>query len=352
MMTAAQFHKRKTTGSAVHTNPISADIYTLLQEYEAANSPNKQLKILVLLYFLCLEYEWGKFGVRGEQPSAWNKKFNLVLVLKRQLEEEIGSPSFQQKYANKLRGESYKGGVKRADVNDGTRLKGVYGTESISPQQNSVAKYNLNTQIPTFGISLLSQEIEQDFQLNQNMGLDQSQTAAHNLLSNMSLTDVFKKLHAMGRNNNLQNMQFSFFDSAQRQQYLATYANAVWSCNGMTPFNTGIGAVHGGALPKMYVMDMTNRIFIPDGIQTGGGDFNHSSLLSGKPVLCAGEIKINGAGQLTYIDNNSGHYKPDKNSLKLACRALMSEYHIPVFGVTVMDQGTQQTKSLLTFINS
>jgi hypothetical protein len=52
--------------------------------------------------------------------------------------------------------------------------------------------------------------------------------------------------------------------------------------------------------------------YIADGIRLGNGKFNHSSMLSGKRVLCAGELEINRAGKLVYIDNNSGHFKPTR----------------------------------------
>lgn len=348
MMTAAQFHKRKAIGKSQHKNPVSADIYTLLQAYEGALTPNRKLKLLVLLYFLCLEYEWGKFGTKGKAPTAKQQKSNLVLKLKAEIEAEVASPWFQQQYANKLAGESYKGGVQRAAAGPGTQLKGAYGVEAIAPQKNVANKYALNRNIPTFGMSLLTSEIESDFQLNHNMSVPQSEHAAHTLISNMTLVDLFKELHKLWRNNNLGNMQFKFFDSAQRQQYMATFANSVWSCNGLTPYTTG--QTFGGVAPKMYIMDTAHRMYIPDGIATGSGTFNHSSMLSGKPVLCAGEVKINGAGRLTYIDNNSGHYKPDTNALKDVVRVLVGEYRIPSFGVQVMDRVTNVTTNALQFM--
>jgi hypothetical protein len=42
--------------------------------------------------------------------------------------------------------------------------------------------------------------------------------------------------------------------------------------------------------------------------------FNHSSFNAGHDVVCAGTLKINN-GDLTEIDNNSGHYKPGRDNL-------------------------------------
>ena len=41
----------------------------------------------------------------------------------------------------------------------------------------------------------------------------------------------------------------------------------------------------------------------------GSVQHNHSSLNAGGDVISAGEIEFQ-AGQITYIDNASGHYKP------------------------------------------
>jgi hypothetical protein len=77
----------------------------------------------------------------------------------------------------------------------GTQLKGAYGTEVVAPQANFVAKFNLSTRISPYGLSLLKEVTEQDFQVNQNMGVQASEQAAHQKLSNMSLMELFGELH-------------------------------------------------------------------------------------------------------------------------------------------------------------
>ena len=345
-MTASAYHKRKALFKKTHKNPISDDIYKLLLAYEGvATTPNAKLKILVLLYFLCLEYVWGKFGVKGKQPSAKQNQNNLVLVLKDEIEQEVGSVSFQQEYSAKLsRPRHYKAGQLVTGAMQGTQLHGKYGVETISPQKNSVAKYGLGTSIPTFGMSLLTQTLESDYQTNHNMNGHQAEQAAQQQISQMSLIDLFKQLHQMGKDVNLQRgMDFKFFDSAQRQNYLATFAGGVWSCNGKTPFTTGM-------YPMMYVMDTSHHFFIPDGIRTGGGNFNHSSMLSGKPVICAGTVEISTASKLTYIDNDSGHYKPDTNALRTVVMILNKEFNVNMFGLSVKDKATGVTVPARTFV--
>lgn len=48
---------------------------------------------------------------------------------------------------------------------------------------------------------------------------------------------------------------------------------------------------------------------------------NHSSFNAGKNVICGGGIKIK-AGQLEFIDNTSGHYRPDRHALHTALMIL------------------------------
>ncbi len=51
------------------------------------------------------------------------------------------------------------------------------------------------------------------------------------------------------------------------------------------------------------------------------GMLNHSSFVAGREVICAGNIYF-WKGQLIHIDNNSGHYKPDRNALHRAVEVL------------------------------
>ena len=52
--------------------------------------------------------------------------------------------------------------------------------------------------------------------------------------------------------------------------------------------------------------------------------FNHTSFKAGKPVICAGMIKIV-RGRLEYMDNNSGHYQPSDTDLISAFNLFVEE---------------------------
>jgi len=85
----------------------------------------------------------------------------------------------------------------------------------------------------------------------------------------------------------------------------------------------------------MYAMDRYGNLFQnPTAGGTGVhvttaygaqfGSYNHSTFNAGRGVICAGTIGINN-GNLVWVDNNSGHYKPTKDNLKEAIEILVNE---------------------------
>ncbi len=70
-----------------------------------------------------------------------------------------------------------------------------------------------------------------------------------------------------------------------------------------------------GSLPAIWAMDLTGRLYVSSIQQPGL--FNHSSLLAGRSVICAGEIIIID-GKIKFISNRSGHYLPPDKTLNIA----------------------------------
>jgi hypothetical protein len=95
--------------------------------------------------------------------------------------------------------------------------------------------------------------------------------------------------------------------------------------NGRLSTSDGRPADTGGG-PWLYAMDEYANLFIlePDKFKASGLRTNHSSLLAGKDVICAGELEIKN-GVLTYIGNTSGHYLPGQNNLYLALLELQDQ---------------------------
>ncbi len=72
-----------------------------------------------------------------------------------------------------------------------------------------------------------------------------------------------------------------------------------------------------------YVITLDGKLVTHEHINVNKseGAYRHSTLAGGRPVLCAGLIKVVN-GKITYIDNNSGHYKPESANLYNAVKKL------------------------------
>lgn len=75
--------------------------------------------------------------------------------------------------------------------------------------------------------------------------------------------------------------------------------------NGSTIFDTTTLA---SGRMTMYVMSSAGDIYA---YPAELNKFHHSSFLKGAPVASAGEIRTNKNGAVTYINNQSGHYRPN-----------------------------------------
>ncbi len=117
---------------------------------------------------------------------------------------------------------------------------------------------------------------------------------------------------------------------------------------------------------QMYAMDKYGNLFIDD--LGGRKDYvayssrngyelkqsevlNHSSFMAGADVVCAGCLHIGydtqesrvEAGVLSYIDNNSGHYKPTAQNLQNCITALRDE-GVNIDYVMVSDRSQGQAR--------
>jgi hypothetical protein len=70
-------------------------------------------------------------------------------------------------------------------------------------------------------------------------------------------------------------------------------------------------------MPVGLFYNKTTRVY--DG--TGDAQHNHSSLNAGADVICAGEIEFLN-GKITYISNESGHYRPKARQLQNCVNSL------------------------------
>ncbi|HXF43039.1 MAG TPA: hypothetical protein VNK26_04800, partial [Pyrinomonadaceae bacterium] len=124
--------------------------------------------------------------------------------------------------------------------------------------------------------------------------------------------------------------QFVYLNAEQRQQYLMRVgAGRIYNYLTNTPFAGETSLISPGS---MYVMDTDERLYIFNGKAT---NYNHSSFLSGHPVICAGTIWVIN-GRIHRITNNSGHYKPSKKDLAACIRVILNSYIDQNFEVIVI----------------
>ncbi|WP_265037442.1 hypothetical protein [Wolbachia endosymbiont (group A) of Anomoia purmunda] len=72
-----------------------------------------------------------------------------------------------------------------------------------------------------------------------------------------------------------------------------------------------------------YVITLDGNLVTHEHINVNESEwaYRHSTLAGGRPVLCSGLIKVVN-GKIIYIDNNSGHYKPESANLYNAVKKL------------------------------
>jgi hypothetical protein len=81
-----------------------------------------------------------------------------------------------------------------------------------------------------------------------------------------------------------------------------------------TPFNTNDGKGKAQEPEKSYAYVWERGGTLLAG-QHEVERVHHSSFMAGKSVRCAGMIAVNDAGKVTFVSNNSGHYRPTKAQL-------------------------------------
>jgi hypothetical protein len=90
------------------------------------------------------------------------------------------------------------------------------------------------------------------------------------------------------------------------------------------------------AQKEAYVWSRDGFIFTGEHI---GGQFHHSSLVSGKKVKCAGMINVLG-GKVKSVDNDSGHYKPESRHLRTFVEFL-DRQNVFIADARIIDKSTK-----------
>ncbi len=135
----------------------------------------------------------------------------------------------------------------------------------------------------------------------------------------------------------VEGFQVTYLTKNQRMQYLAIPHDGTFRRPDGTPLNsTGTSFASGATVRSgdMWSMDKYGNLFVKDVKAIGSRMFNHSSFNAGNEVICAGVIVFNPGGVLVYLDNNSGHYQPNAETVRSALDFLRGE-NISLNGVRV-----------------
>ena len=147
-------------------------------------------------------------------------------------------------------------------------------------------------------------------------------TAQWGTITRQSYHDAYASLMSQQDENHV-----AYLPKSDRMQYLVMVNGNSFTKPDGTPYATNPARIGPGQdrIGDMWAMDKYGNLFVKSSAFIWGmGFFNHSSFNAGNEVICAGGIVLNN-GVLAYIDNQSGHYKPDENRLRDACQILQAD---------------------------
>lgn len=310
VMSAKQFKKASNIFLHRRRSLIIKDIDTLLSAYESAGSnENRKMKCLVYVYMMCKHYEHTK-------PEG--KRGDAVQSLKDQVKHELDSQEFRSKMLAKAGGVHYSGGGKK-DVGSTSRgtatgMSGGYTFEGILPQKNFVKKMRLNLEmiLPNkdgeagqryYGASYVHNKIVEAGEVDEKK--------ANEMLKTMPMSKVLDWLHQLWTG--FEELDFQYLNAGQRLDFLVTIQGGrLYLGPSRQPLSTGVS--WGKTRLAIYAMDTDERLFCIGSRSGEGIIYNHSSFLSGHPVICAGMLACNN-GVIEKLSNESGHYKPSTQNL-------------------------------------
>ncbi|MBI1356615.1 MAG: hypothetical protein GC160_19930 [Acidobacteria bacterium] len=309
--------RKKTTGHiADRKNPLITDVDILLMEYHASGKTDIQRqKILILILYYCTTW----LVAKGEKKGSWRRKY--VLDLQTEVENELRTPTM------------INAGGQRIAGNGGVYMK-EDPIEILQPRDAN-AKHNLRAGL-NFGRH--SANVAEDFignlkmkknltgymaELQQEM---KSGTGAHDYVDSLKILAAGKAANMrMGYN-------LTYLSKQERlSRQLSLWPDDAFHLAGWDfPYQTAGGPDD----HNIFAMDLMEFIYVADGL---AGRVHHSSFMSGKPVLCAGEIRLE-AGKIRYISNESGHYRPTTANLMNCVTVLVRKYNVDLSRIKLGDQ--------------
>lgn len=115
----------------------------------------------------------------------------------------------------------------------------------------------------------------------------------------------------------------AYLPKADRLDYLLVCQAGIFTYPNGAKAKNSIASNQG----EPYAIDRYGNFFSTQlGTTTPKGQvFNHSCFTAGTPVMCAGTCQFDAGGRIHHIDNDSGHYKPDRHALHKAVNLVISQ---------------------------
>lgn len=327
VMTATTFKSRSNIFMHRRKSGIINDIDVLLNEYEKTISENRKLKCLVCIYMLCKLYLFTKSpGKRGGAVDS------LLTEVRAELDLPKTRASLNSKVGGRHYNQGTEGHVGTAMGRSSIPMDHNYGIEGILPQKNFLQKMHLNLE------SVLSRN--EKYTGMTNLGI-------HDGLQ-FSISQILDRLHDMWTDPN-DPSDFEYLNSSQRVDLMSIIRNGFfYNFKSGSLINThGLYAQYSPQEP--YAMDTEERLYCTQRLNFGLSNFNHSSFLSGHPVICAGFLWIEN-GKLKSISNDSGHYKPKTDNLVDCVLVLAKDISPDTFSVFDMSDRARKYDTARQFV--
>jgi hypothetical protein len=305
LMTKDEFQHKSSKFMARRKNPMIKDIDRLLSLYHGSvNNHRRRLKILALLYVWTSKYlsnggtRAGVAELKAQVHSLLNQSENTVDVTNKGGTFKVnGQPSYP--------------------AQNGCSLSAANRLEAFLPGKGKVGGLDLQFTMKRVNAPAVELQFKETLiAQGVNSNVDSQALVAAETASISEYLDEYLALTGSASFAGLE--EFEYCDKTQREKY-RVFINSDDGClykdSGFVKCFTTNLTENANTNEAAYALDLENKLYCKPVSTFVMGQFNHSSFMSGKPVLCAGVLRADNLGRITYLDNASGHYKPTGGDL-------------------------------------
>jgi len=356
MMTAKDFYD----GTEIKWCGRGADLKAIDERLRAAEQ-NQTVGNLIAVFTAAIAWGWKKAKKHGDKRTEnFSLRLQKVQVLVQEVEQDLAGlgldvPSLRKAVLSyeKKKSSGKKSGLRSLGKGYSherkeflaTKRGGVTKDQGIAPKAGSLVGEVLKA-AGTAKLKAVKASDGTVADLGSNRGNINLLTRVHGKEIKQISSTEYEEIIAMVEAGEYMGMvsQKSEVNFVRKTDRVSKFL--AWCENGL--FYKQAGIPHTSTGHELYAMDKyASLITMPVGLfynkttrvydGTGDAQHNHSSLNAGADVICAGEIEFLN-GKITYISNESGHYRPKArqlqncvNSLNVADEADLSQCKVNVW---------------------